>query len=331
MLPPAESKINTFLQCVSPWPDSNFTSNKSSKWQVTTHAFKIPEEGELLQQQPDKQNQSPKFWTASEHVKGIPQAVFSSVASPQPALVILQSFLVLGQGLSCCLDLKPCTESILLLHVSWGKKKNTTKQTKTNMPLHYSHGLLRLRRNIWQGISSQASLIYQRHGQMERLFWDVTLPSSSWPILVIPAISLWQMRGNPSLVLTENIFKNPPQNQSGLSNWAFRRFPDQQESFSPSGPVFSKWQAQSICHDFDSAWLCHFNKLASKGKIFLFSEFSYKGPERLSPIEEFKSAFQIFPLGLWNKSMGLIQKSFSLWELYASWGNCQSRKDLSLK
>lgn len=61
MLPPAESKINTFLQCVFPWPDSNFTSNKSSKWQVATHAFKIPAKGKLLQQQPDKQNQTPKI------------------------------------------------------------------------------------------------------------------------------------------------------------------------------------------------------------------------------------------------------------------------------
>lgn len=151
-------------------------------------------------------------------------------------------------------------------------------------------------------------------------------PQAAGQHQVIRAVSLWQMRGSPSLVLETYRKHNlkPPKNQSGLSSWAFSKFPDQQKSFSPSGPTISKWQAQSICHDFDSAWLCHFNKLASKGKIFLFREFSYKGPERLSPTEEFKSAFQILPLGVWNKSMGLIQKSFRPWELYASWRKCQS-------
>lgn len=103
----------------------------------------------------------PKFWAASEHVMGIPQAVFSSVASPHPALVILQSFLVFGQRLSCCLDLKPCTE-VFCYFRSPGEK--STKQTKTNVPLHCNCGLLRLRRSTGQGISSQVSLPYQRHG-----------------------------------------------------------------------------------------------------------------------------------------------------------------------
>lgn len=93
-------------------------------------------------------------------------------------------------------------------------------------------------------------------------------PQAAGLYWVIPAISLWQMRGNPSLVLTENILKKPPQNQCGLSNWAFRKFPDQQESFSPSGPIFSKWQVQSICHDFDSAWLCHFINWLPRERFF---------------------------------------------------------------